>query len=61
MLSIIVPGEEHFDEATSEFTTRGDVVLELEHSLVALSNGSQSLRSRSSDLKKNLPEKFLAI
>lgn len=37
MLKIIVPGDEAFDERTSELTTIGDVVLELEHSLVSLS------------------------
>jgi hypothetical protein len=37
MLTIIVPGIEMFDDDTQEFTTRGDVVLELEHSLVSLS------------------------
>jgi hypothetical protein len=37
MLSIIVPGIEVFDNKAQEFTTQGDVVLELEHSLVSLS------------------------
>ena len=37
MLRITVPGVEHFDEPASEFITRGDVILELEHSLVSLS------------------------
>lgn len=37
MFKLVVPGDEFFDEATSEFITRGDVVLELEHSLVSLS------------------------
>jgi hypothetical protein len=37
MLRITVPGVEHFDDSTQEFITRGDVVLELEHSLVSLS------------------------
>lgn len=37
MLSIIVPGVEMFNDKTQEFTTQGDVILELEHSLVSLS------------------------
>jgi hypothetical protein len=37
MLTIIVPGVEMFDDDTQEFVTRGDVTLDLEHSLVSLS------------------------
>jgi hypothetical protein len=37
MLMIVVPGIELFDDTNQEFTTQGDVVLELEHSLVSLS------------------------
>lgn len=37
MLTITIEGEEFFDEENQIFLTRGDVVLELEHSLAALS------------------------
>lgn len=37
MLTIVITGEEHFDEETQEFTYPESVTLELEHSLVALS------------------------
>jgi hypothetical protein len=37
MLTIVVSGVEMFNDTTQEFTTEGDVVLELEHSLVSLS------------------------
>lgn len=37
MLTINVIGEELYDELTNEFTTVGDVALQLEHSLVSLS------------------------
>jgi hypothetical protein len=37
VLTITVLGKEYFDDSKNEFLTRGDVVFELEHSLVSLS------------------------
>lgn len=37
MLTIVVPGEEHYDETENLFSTINDVVLDLEHSLASLS------------------------
>lgn len=37
MLTIVVPGDEFFDEKKSEFVTKGDIKLRFEHSLVSLS------------------------
>lgn len=37
MLTIVVPETEYYNEATSEFITVAETVLELEHSLVSLS------------------------
>jgi hypothetical protein len=37
VLTIVVPGDELFNEEIQEFTTTEDVVVELEHSLVSLS------------------------
>ena len=37
MLTITIPGTELYDEKTKEFSTVGEFVLELEHSLISLS------------------------
>ena len=37
MLRITIKGDEYFNEETQEFSNKGDVVVDLEHSLVSLS------------------------
>lgn len=37
MLTIVVPGDEFFDESTQTFITEKDVTLQLEHSLISVS------------------------
>jgi len=37
VLIIVVPGDEMFDEQSQEFSTKNDVTLKLEHSLISLS------------------------
>lgn len=44
MLYLTVVGEELFDEKTNEFSTVGDVELELEHSLLSLSDWEQEFQ-----------------
>jgi hypothetical protein len=62
MLRITVPGDEVFDESTSEFGTHGDVVLELEHSLISLSKWeSEFERPFLSDKEKTAAEIFSYI
>lgn len=47
MLKIVVPASEQFDNATQTFIHTKEQTLQLEHSLVSLSNGSPSGASRS--------------
>ena len=37
MLQLVIPGEEFFDDTAQEFITHGDEILQLEHSLTAVS------------------------
>lgn len=59
MLIITVPGVEVFDESRQEFTTRGDVVLELEHSLVSLSKWESIHEKPFLEKKDKTPEELI--
>lgn len=60
MFTITVPGESVFDEATMEFGTRGDTVLELEHSLVSLSKWESKFEKPFLESINKTPEELLS-
>jgi hypothetical protein len=59
VLKLIIPGDEHLDEGTSEFVTIGDVVLELEHSLASLSKWESLWEKPFLGNEKKTPEETL--
>jgi hypothetical protein len=59
LLKITVPGKEMFDDSTQEFTTDGDVDLELEHSLVSLSKWESSFEKPFLQESDKTPEELL--
>ena len=59
MLTITVLGNEMYDEKTSEFATHGDVVLELEHSLVSLSKWESKFEKPFLGVEDKTPEEVL--
>lgn len=59
MLTITVPGVEHYDEAKQEFVTVGDVVLELEHSLVSLSKWESKFEKAFLEAGERSPEELI--
>lgn len=60
MLKIIVSGTEMFDDRAQEFTTEGDVVLELEHSLVSLSKWESEFGKAFLGREAKTPEEVVA-
>lgn len=60
MLILIVPGDEVYNEITSEFETVGDVVLHLEHSLLSLSKWESKFQKPFLGPEKKTPEELLS-
>lgn len=59
MLKIIVRGTEMFDDRAQEFTTEGDVVLELEHSLASLSKWESEFEKAFLGKEAKTPEEIV--
>lgn len=60
MLTITIPGDENWDEETEQFITVGDIVLDFEHSLVALSKWEQIWEKPFLGLKEPTTEEVMA-
>lgn len=58
MLTIVVPPSEEFNQETSEFHTYPGGTLQLEHSLISLSNGNQNGTSHSYQIKTKPTKSF---
>lgn len=56
MLELVVPGGDHYDEATGEFQTTKPTVLRLEHSLAALADWESKWKLPFLTLEKRTPE-----
>lgn len=59
MLKLNLPGTEVYNEETSKFETVGDIVIELEHSLVSLSKWESSWEKPFFGDEKKTPEQTL--
>lgn len=60
MLKLVIEGEEFYDEETNEFSSVGDVVLELEHSLVSLSKWESEYQKPFLGPGEKTPEEILS-
>jgi len=60
VLTITVLGPEHFDQETRKFSTKGDFVLELEHSLSSLSKWESEFEKPFLGTDDKTPEEVLA-
>jgi hypothetical protein len=58
MLTIIIKGDEFFNESTEEFESQDDVVLKLEHSLVSLSKWESEFEKPFLNNDKKTPEEI---
>jgi hypothetical protein len=58
MLTIIVSGNEFFNEETEEFESHGDIVLNLEHSLISLSKWESEFEKPFLGDSKKTPEEI---
>jgi hypothetical protein len=59
MLIIVIPGVELYDESTETFSTFGDSVLELEHSLISLSKWESKYKKPFLSNVEKSPEEIL--
>ena len=60
MLRLIIHGDEFYDEETETFETVGDLVLELEHSLISLSKWESKFRKPFLTQISKTPEEIMA-
>lgn len=59
MLRLVIEGDEYYNDDTQEFETFNDVVIELEHSLLALSKWESKYEKPFLSSKEKTPEEIL--